>query len=320
MRSSIRINLVIAALLALLVVGLTAAPATAELQRFAVHRALRLQAPELPAHRRQGHAARHLHRATAAAGSPGYRAPIDFSDKISNKIAFTYSARIATAGQCRHDLGSTTDQRFRTVGLRDDTERREPGLPLGGDTAGRWSSSGCAAGTRRPATGPLTGARSRTATSVWPASAWRVIRAAAPPSSSTSTAGASTDRSRLVESAVTALAAGHRAWATRPRRRSGRRASGPRGPWADGVAAGNEACPALRLQDHRADGREVGLGTASSSSAGAASMGMSVSVFLRTSSTRAGSAAEALRAHLLRGGGDDLLLAPRAVVVAARVP
>ena len=47
------------------------------------------------------------------------REPLEFSDKISNKVAWPYAGRVATAGRCQHDLGgATTDKRFRTVGLR----------------------------------------------------------------------------------------------------------------------------------------------------------------------------------------------------------
>ena len=121
MRSSIRINLVIAALVALLVVGFTAAPGG--------RGAAALPRPRSSTPTSSSTACAPAARSRRAAPASGYgsgrfsayREPLDFSEKISNKIAFTYSARIATAGQCRHDLGSTTDQRFRTVGLRDDT-------------------------------------------------------------------------------------------------------------------------------------------------------------------------------------------------------
>lgn len=132
MRSSIRINLVIAALVALLVVGFTAAPVAAETQRF---RSTEQYAFRLLNCLRTGG------KVTTAGTCVGYgsgrfsayRKPLEFSEKISNKIAFTYSARIASAGQCRHDLGSTTDQRFRTVGLRDDTN--------GENLACHWAAS-----------------------------------------------------------------------------------------------------------------------------------------------------------------------------------
>ena len=121
MRSSIRINLVIAALMTLLLVGLTAAPVpllscSARGPPSTTPSSSSIACAPVARSRRVGPAS-----GTAAAGSPRTAAPLEFSEKISNKIAFTYSARIATAGQCRHDLGSTTDQRFRTVGLRDDT-------------------------------------------------------------------------------------------------------------------------------------------------------------------------------------------------------
>jgi hypothetical protein len=120
MRSSIRINVVIAVLIALLVVGFVAAPVAAETQRFRsteqyafrLLNCLRTGGKVTPAGICVGYGSGRF---------SAYRKPLDFSQKISNKIAFTYSSRIATAGQCRHDLGSTTDQRFRTVGLRDDT-------------------------------------------------------------------------------------------------------------------------------------------------------------------------------------------------------
>ena len=174
--------------MALLVVGSTAAPVAAETQRF--------RSPPSSYAFRLLNCLRTGGKVTPAGTCVGYgsgrfsayRKPLDFSQKISNKIAFTYSARIATAGQCRHDLGSTTDQRFRTVGLRDDTN--------GENLACHWAASprrmvvywmrrwyketsyGGAA--LAPDQGP--------ATSAWPASAWRAIAAAAPPSSSTSTA------------------------------------------------------------------------------------------------------------------------------------
>lgn len=45
--------------------------------------------------------------------------PLALSAKISNKVAWPYAGRVATAGRCEHDLGgTTTDTRFRTVGLR----------------------------------------------------------------------------------------------------------------------------------------------------------------------------------------------------------
>jgi len=132
MRSSIRINLVIAALVALLVVGFTAVPVAAETARF---RSTEQYAFRLLNCLRTGG------KVTTAGTCVGYgsgrfsayRKPLEFSEKISNKIAFTYSARIASAGQCRHDLGSTTDQRFRTVGLRDDTN--------GENLACHWAAS-----------------------------------------------------------------------------------------------------------------------------------------------------------------------------------
>jgi len=132
MRSSIRINLVIAALVALLVVGFTALPVAAEAARF---RSTEQYAFRLLNCLRTGG------KVTTAGTCVGYgsgrfsayRKPLEFSEKISNKIAFTYSARIASAGQCRHDLGSTTDQRFRTVGLRDDTN--------GENLACHWAAS-----------------------------------------------------------------------------------------------------------------------------------------------------------------------------------
>lgn len=131
-RSSIRINLVISALLALFVVGSTAAPVAAETQRF---RSTEQYAFRLLNCLRTGG------KVTTAGTCVGYgsgrfsayRKPLEFSQKISNKVAFTYSSRIASAGQCRHDLGSTTDQRFRTVGLRDDTN--------GENLACHWAAS-----------------------------------------------------------------------------------------------------------------------------------------------------------------------------------
>jgi hypothetical protein len=48
-----------------------------------------------------------------------YREPLEFSQKISNKVAAPYAQRIATTGQCRHDLGGTSaEQRMVMVGLR----------------------------------------------------------------------------------------------------------------------------------------------------------------------------------------------------------
>lgn len=132
MRTSIRINAVAAALLAFLIVALAAAPATAETQRFRsteqyafrLLNCLRTGGKVTPAGTCIGYGSGRF---------SAYRKPLDFSERISNKIAYTYSARIASAGQCRHDLGSTTDQRFRTVGLRDDT--------YGENLACHWAAS-----------------------------------------------------------------------------------------------------------------------------------------------------------------------------------
>lgn len=118
MRSTSRINVAIAFLMALLVVGFTAAPASADTQRF---RATERFAYKLVNCLRTGG------KVTRDGSCIGYgsgkyshyRRPLAFSDRISNKVSYPYSSRIATAGECRHDLGGTsTDQRFRTVGLR----------------------------------------------------------------------------------------------------------------------------------------------------------------------------------------------------------
>jgi hypothetical protein len=48
-----------------------------------------------------------------------YRKPLEFSHKISNKVAYPWASRIARANYCSHTLaGSSIDTRFRTVGLR----------------------------------------------------------------------------------------------------------------------------------------------------------------------------------------------------------
>jgi hypothetical protein len=48
-----------------------------------------------------------------------YRKPLEFSHKISNKVAYPWASRIARANSCGHSLaGSSIDRRFRTVGLR----------------------------------------------------------------------------------------------------------------------------------------------------------------------------------------------------------
>ncbi len=132
MRSTTRINVVIVVLMALLIVGSTAAPVSAETRRFRsteqyafrLLNCLRTGGKVTPAGICVGYGSGRF---------SAYRKPLDFSQKISNKIAFSYSSRIATAGQCRHDLGSTTDQRFRTVGLRDDTN--------GENLACHWAAS-----------------------------------------------------------------------------------------------------------------------------------------------------------------------------------
>ena len=132
MRSTTRINVVIVVLMALLIVGSTAAPVSAETRRFRsteqyafrLLNCLRTGGKVTPAGICVGYGSGRF---------SAYRKPLDFSQKISNKIAFGYSSRIATAGQCRHDLGSTTDQRFRTVGLRDDTN--------GENLACHWAAS-----------------------------------------------------------------------------------------------------------------------------------------------------------------------------------
>ncbi len=116
-----RINAVIAVLMTFLVVGLAAGPASAaETKRFTAteHLAHRL----LNCLRTGGKVTRAGH--CVGYGSGRYskeRKPLAFSHRIANKVSYPYSARIARAGQCRHDLGgSSTDQRFRTVGLRND--------------------------------------------------------------------------------------------------------------------------------------------------------------------------------------------------------
>jgi hypothetical protein len=48
-----------------------------------------------------------------------YRRPLEFSHKISNKVAYPWASRIARVNSCGHSLaGSSVDRRFRTVGLR----------------------------------------------------------------------------------------------------------------------------------------------------------------------------------------------------------
>lgn len=50
-----------------------------------------------------------------------YRTPLEFSHKISNKVAWPWAMRIAKANVCGHSLaGSTVDRRFSTVRLKHD--------------------------------------------------------------------------------------------------------------------------------------------------------------------------------------------------------
>lgn len=118
MRRSIRINALIAFLLAFLVLGTGAAPAAAGTKRFEATEqyAYRL----LNCLRTGGKVTRDGHCVGYGSGRYSrFVKPLSLSHRISNRVSYPYSSRIATAGQCRHDLGgSSTDQRFRTVGLR----------------------------------------------------------------------------------------------------------------------------------------------------------------------------------------------------------
>jgi len=110
----------VASLLTLLLVMLTATTAAAEPQRFRsterlalrLINCLRTGGMVTPAGRCTGYGSGRF---------SDYRKPLEFSQKISNKVAWPYAGRVAAAGRCQHGLGGvTTDKRFRTVGLRDD--------------------------------------------------------------------------------------------------------------------------------------------------------------------------------------------------------
>lgn len=120
-RQPIRTYVAIVGLLAFLLIAFAAAPATASSQRFTAteryaHKlinCLRTGGKVTPAGICMGYGSGRYSR---------YRPPLKFSQKISNKVAWSYAKRVAAAGQCRHDLGGTSpDQRLRTIGLRDST-------------------------------------------------------------------------------------------------------------------------------------------------------------------------------------------------------
>jgi len=130
---STRVQLAMASMLMLLLLMMTAVPATAEPQRFRsterlAHRlinCLRTGGMVTPAGRCTGYGSGRFSR---------FLEPLELSQKISNKVAWPYAGRVATAGRCQHDLGGvTTDRRFRTVGLRHDRN--------GENLACRWVAS-----------------------------------------------------------------------------------------------------------------------------------------------------------------------------------
>ena len=119
MRGVARTHLVIAALLPLLLVSLTAAPAVgAEPKRYLV--------TERFAHKLVN-CLRTGGKVTTDGKCKGYgsgrysakRPPLKHSQKISNRVSYPWAARTVRANICGHTLaGSTVDKRFRTVGLK----------------------------------------------------------------------------------------------------------------------------------------------------------------------------------------------------------
>ena len=117
-RRRARIPLVIASLVALLSMAVTAVPASAEPER--------VQTVERYAHKLVN-CLRTGGRVTWDGRCRGfgsgqyseYRAPLEFSNKISNKVAWPWARRTVTASYCGHSLApSTVDQRFRAVALK----------------------------------------------------------------------------------------------------------------------------------------------------------------------------------------------------------
>jgi hypothetical protein len=131
MRRPARIHLVLASLLALLMVGPAAGPASAERYEGTEHLAYKL----LNCLRTGGIVTQAgTCRGYGSGKYSKYRRPLALSSRISDRIAFPYAARIARTGQCRHDLGgSSYDQRFRTAGLAN---------PVNGENlACQWAST-----------------------------------------------------------------------------------------------------------------------------------------------------------------------------------
>ncbi len=119
MRDATRLPLVMATLLSLVLISLTAAPALgAEPKRF--------EATERFAHKLVN-CLRTGGKVTPKGTCKGYgsgrysakRPPLKRSNKISNKVSWPWARRTVKANICGHTLaGSTVDRRFQVVGLK----------------------------------------------------------------------------------------------------------------------------------------------------------------------------------------------------------
>jgi hypothetical protein len=118
--SPARVHLAVAGLLAILLIGLSAAPTAAAIDR--VPRAERLAARLVNCLRTGGKVT--LQGRCRGYGSGRYsreRKPLGLSRRISKDVSWPWAKRLSSANSCTHQLGrSSVDWRFRSAGLRSD--------------------------------------------------------------------------------------------------------------------------------------------------------------------------------------------------------
>lgn len=119
-RQSVHVHVALASLLALLMLATIAIPAASSPQRVI---SIERYAHKLVNCIRTG--GKISHSGTCIGYGSGrfskYRAPLEFSRKISNKVAWPWAQRTAQANVCGHSLGgSTVDRRFAIVRLKGD--------------------------------------------------------------------------------------------------------------------------------------------------------------------------------------------------------